>query len=87
MHPRPALWGVGAGTGRRVHRRRETFAETPLDTYVLADVCLAAGLPDGVVNIVAADGEAGEHLVRHPGVENQLHRQHRSWTADHEPVR
>ncbi len=42
---------------------------TPLDTYVLADVCLAAGLPDGVVNIVAADREAGEHLVRHPGVD------------------
>ena len=43
--------------------------QTPLDTYVLADVCLAAGLPDGVVDIVAADREAGEHLVRHPGVD------------------
>ena len=43
--------------------------QTPLDTYVLADVCLAAGLPAGVVNIVAADREAGEHLVRHPGVD------------------
>ncbi|HVE24146.1 MAG TPA: aldehyde dehydrogenase family protein, partial [Sporichthya sp.] len=27
------------------------------------------GLPPGVVNIVAADREAGEHLVTHPGVD------------------
>jgi aldehyde dehydrogenase (NAD+) len=43
--------------------------ETPLDAYLLAEVIQEAGLPPGVVNIVAADAEAGEHLVRHPGAD------------------
>jgi aldehyde dehydrogenase (NAD+) len=43
--------------------------QTPLDTYLLAEACEAAGLPAGVVNIVAAEREASEHLVTHPGVD------------------
>jgi aldehyde dehydrogenase (NAD+) len=43
--------------------------ETPLDSYLLAEVCQEAGLPPGVLNIVAAGREVGEHLVRHPGVD------------------
>jgi betaine-aldehyde dehydrogenase len=43
--------------------------ETPLDAYLLAEVIEASGLPEGVVNIVAAGREAGEHLVCHPGVD------------------
>lgn len=43
--------------------------ETPLDSYLLAELVQQAGVPPGVVNIVAADREAGEHLVRHPGVD------------------
>lgn len=43
--------------------------ETPLFGYVLAEAIEAAELPKGVVNIVAADREIGEHLVRHPGVD------------------
>ena len=43
--------------------------ETPLDAYVLAEAVIAAELPAGVVNIVAADRDVGEHLVRHPGVD------------------
>lgn len=43
--------------------------ETPLDGYVLAEIILEAGLPEGVVNIVAAGRETGEHLVTHPGVD------------------
>jgi aldehyde dehydrogenase (NAD+) len=42
--------------------------ETPLDTYLLAEWIIEAGLPAGVVNIVAAGREVGEHLVRHPGI-------------------
>ena len=42
---------------------------TPLDAYVLAECLVDAGLPPGVVNIVAAGREAGEHLVTHPGVD------------------
>jgi betaine-aldehyde dehydrogenase len=43
--------------------------ETPLDGYVLAELLTEAGVPEGVVSIVAAGRETGEHLVRHPGVD------------------
>ncbi len=43
--------------------------ETPLDAYLLAELIDEAGLPPGVVNIVPAGREAGEHLVSHPGVD------------------
>ncbi len=43
--------------------------ETPLDSYLLAEMVEEAGIPPGVVNIVAAGRETGEHLVRHPGVD------------------
>jgi aldehyde dehydrogenase (NAD+) len=43
--------------------------ETPLFAYVLAEAIEAAELPKGVVNIVAAGREVGEHLVRHPGID------------------
>jgi aldehyde dehydrogenase (NAD+) len=43
--------------------------ETPLDTYVLAEVVQEVGLPRGVVNIVAGDAVVGQRLVDHPGVD------------------
>ncbi len=43
--------------------------ETPLDAYLLAEILDEAGVPAGVVNIVPGGREAGEHLVRHPGVD------------------
>jgi betaine-aldehyde dehydrogenase len=43
--------------------------ETPLDSYLLAEWIKEAGIPDGVVNIVTAGREVGEHLVRHPGID------------------
>ncbi len=43
--------------------------ETPLDAYLLAEMIQQAGIPPGVVNIVAAGREAGEHLVSHPAVD------------------
>ena len=43
--------------------------ETPLDGYLLADAVREADLPPGVVNVVAAGRETGEHLVRHPGID------------------
>ena len=43
--------------------------ETPLDSYLLAEMLQAAGLPEGVVNIVPADRQVSEHLVTHPGVD------------------
>ena len=43
--------------------------ETPLDAYLLAEAVIEAGLPPGVVNIVAARTEGSEYLVRHPGID------------------
>ena len=43
--------------------------EAPLDAYVLAQVLTDAGLPPGVLNIVAAGREVSEHLVTHPDVD------------------
>ncbi|MEV0593927.1 aldehyde dehydrogenase [Nonomuraea cavernae] len=43
--------------------------ETPLDAYLLAEMVLEAGIPAGVLNIVPAGREAGEHLVSHAGVD------------------
>lgn len=43
---------------------------TPLSTLRLGELCLEAGLPEGVLNIVNGYGhEAGEALARHPGVD------------------
>jgi aldehyde dehydrogenase (NAD+) len=43
--------------------------ETPLDGYLLGEMLDEAGVPKGVVSIVAAGRETGEHLVRHPDVD------------------
>ncbi|MFE7228264.1 aldehyde dehydrogenase [Nocardioides sp. NPDC057577] len=43
--------------------------ETPLDGNLLAEMLIEAGVPEGVVSIVAAGREVGEHLVTHPGVD------------------
>src|SRR5262249_17882739 len=42
---------------------------TPLAPMLLADAHRAAGVPPGVVNIVPAGREVGEHLVTHPDVD------------------
>lgn len=45
--------------------------QTPLTTLMLADALREAGLPDGVMNVVAGTGaEAGAALVAHPGVDH-----------------
>ncbi|WNF00344.1 aldehyde dehydrogenase [Streptomyces luomodiensis] len=43
--------------------------QTPLDAYLLGELVDRAGFPDGVVNVVPAEREAGEHLVTHPGID------------------
>jgi acyl-CoA reductase-like NAD-dependent aldehyde dehydrogenase len=43
--------------------------QTPLTALRLGELVLEAGLPEGVVNIIAGDGETGAALVDHPGVD------------------
>lgn len=42
---------------------------TPVSTLVLAEICLDAGLPVGVLNVVTGAADTGAALVRHPGVD------------------
>ena len=42
---------------------------TVLDSYIVAEAALEAGVPAGVINIVAADRAAGAYLVSHPQVD------------------
>jgi len=42
---------------------------TPLTALALAEACIEAGIPKGVVNIVTGDGETGAALVAHEDVD------------------
>jgi betaine-aldehyde dehydrogenase len=43
--------------------------ETPLDAFFMAELLEEAGVPKGVVSVVPAGREVGEHLVRHNDVD------------------
>jgi aldehyde dehydrogenase (NAD+) len=43
--------------------------ETVLDAFLMAEAAVAAGLPEGVLNIVPGGRELGAYLVEHPGVD------------------
>lgn len=43
--------------------------ESPLDVFVMAEIAEEIGLPNGVFNIVPAEREGSDHLIRHPGVD------------------
>ncbi|MEY9965448.1 aldehyde dehydrogenase (NAD+) [Streptacidiphilus sp. MAP12-16] len=43
--------------------------ETPLDSYILAEIVREAGLPEGVLSILPADREVSEYLVGHEGID------------------
>jgi aldehyde dehydrogenase (NAD+) len=42
---------------------------TPLTALAFAEICAAAGLPPGVVNIVTGDGVTGQLVAGHPGID------------------
>ena len=43
--------------------------QTPLTALYFSELCMKAGLPDGVVNILTGDGETGKALVTHGGID------------------
>ena len=43
--------------------------ETPLDAMMMAELIAEAGIPEGVVSVLPAGREVGEHLVSHPGID------------------
>ena len=42
---------------------------TPLSAYRLAELCIEAGVPEGVVNVVSGGGDTGAALTGHAGVD------------------
>ncbi len=64
-----ALWKLGSAlaTGNTVVLK--LAPETPATGLLLAELCHAAGIPKGVVNIITGDAEVGEALVTHPLVD------------------
>ncbi|MBA5636453.1 aldehyde dehydrogenase family protein [Duganella sp. LX20W] len=42
---------------------------TPLTAMLFAELCVQAGVPAGVVNIVTGDGRVGEAIVKHTGID------------------
>lgn len=43
--------------------------ETALDAMIFADAAVAAGIPSGVLNVIAGGPGTGAYLVSHPGVD------------------
>jgi acyl-CoA reductase-like NAD-dependent aldehyde dehydrogenase len=43
--------------------------QTPLTALRLGELALEAGMPPGVLNVLAGDGSTGQALVEHPGVD------------------
>tara|TARA_B110001454_G_scaffold216927_1_gene241107 strand:- start:7423 stop:8904 length:1482 start_codon:yes stop_codon:yes gene_type:complete len=43
--------------------------ESPLEAYILCECIEAAGFPAGVVNMIVADREVSDYLVRQPGID------------------
>jgi aldehyde dehydrogenase (NAD+) len=43
--------------------------QAPLSPLRLAELCIEAGIPPGVVNVITGFGEAGAALAAHPGVD------------------
>ena len=41
---------------------------TSLTALLFAEICIEAGVPNGVVNIITGDGSVGEMLVDHPDI-------------------
>jgi aldehyde dehydrogenase (NAD+) len=60
---------LGAAMAAGVPLVLKPAPEAPLDAFLLAEVAKEAGLPKGVLNIVPAGREVGEHLVRHPSID------------------
>lgn len=64
-----AVWKLGPAlaTGNSVVLK--PAEQTPLTALFLGELCQAAGVPEGVVNVVTGDGRVGRQVVVHPGVD------------------
>ncbi|WP_370937484.1 aldehyde dehydrogenase [Amycolatopsis sp. cg13] len=67
--PQPLIaWKLGPALAAGCTAVIKPAPETSLDAFVFAEIVAAAGIPEGVVNIVTGGRETGAALVAHPGV-------------------
>lgn len=64
-----AVWKVGAALAAGCSVVLKPAPTTPRSSLRLAELALAAGLPDGALSVVTGDAEVGEALVTHPLVD------------------
>ena len=64
-----ASWKIAAALAAGCTAVLKPPPEAPLSNFILAEALAEAGLPDGVLNVVPAGREVGEHLVVHPGTD------------------
>ncbi len=64
-----AMWKIAPALAMGNSIVLKPASDTPLGSLLLAQLAVEAGIPKGVLNVVAGKGsEAGEALVRHPDV-------------------
>ncbi len=64
-----AAWKIGPALAAGCAVVLKPAEQTPLTALRLGDLATEAGLPEGVLNVVAGDGETGALIVDHPGVD------------------
>jgi phenylacetaldehyde dehydrogenase len=64
-----AAWKAAAALAAGCTAVMKPAEQTPITALRLGAICLEAGLPPGVFNVVTGDGETGAALVEHPGVD------------------
>lgn len=63
-----AVWKIGPALAAGCTVVLKPAPTTPLTTLMLGELIQAAGIPDGVVNIVSGGNATGQALVEHPDV-------------------
>ncbi len=63
-----AVWKLGPALAAGCTVVLKPAPTTPLSALMLAELIQAAGIPDGVVNIVTGGNDTGQALVEHPDV-------------------
>lgn len=64
-----AVWKTGPVLASGCTLVMKPAEQTPLSALRFAELCLEAGVPEGVVNVVTGLGDAGAALSAHPGVD------------------
>jgi aldehyde dehydrogenase (NAD+) len=64
-----AIWKIAPVLATGCTMVLKPAEQAPLSPLRLGELCLEAGIPPGVVNVVTGFGEAGAALAAHPGVD------------------